>query len=240
MPAPVAHETGIGNGTNVASFTLSLTTTQTDYILVLAIYNEHTGTAAATVSSVTSAGMTWALRRRSNSSTTGGLELWWAHGAAALSGYIITVNMAGAYDDACACVVVVSGCNPSTPFDANAGLPARLSAPTATWTPSFTAINTSSANDLLLFLIGTVSGAYTIVASGFSLLVSTGNPGGAWTANNTIAGQTVGALQVNATYTWGGALTNGFGTASCGEAIFDALTGAAPPSTAQARVMVMA
>ena len=163
MPAPIARETAVRGANNVAGPTVTLTTAQTDYILLLAAYNENTGSAARTVTSVTSAGLTWALRRRSNASTTGGLEVWWAHGTGALSSYVITVNFSGTYDICGLGVMVVTGCaSPTAPFDPNVSMPTAQSAPSAAlWLPTFTGINTSSANDLLLFVTGSISGGGT-------------------------------------------------------------------------------
>lgn len=231
MTAPVIVSLpGTTNPTNTSPF--SFTTTYTPaggagYILLLSIYNEHTGTAAATVTSVTSSGLTWALRKRSNSSTTGGLELWWAHGTGNLSSYSITVTFSGAYDDSCVLLSAVTGIlNFSNPFDSNASLPAKASGPTATWTPSFTGISTSSStDDLLLFVAGSVSGAIT-AGTGFTLVNNTANGGGGWTSVLGMASKAVTSFQSGATFTWGGALTNGFGSQTSGEAIFDALTSA--------------
>jgi hypothetical protein len=236
MAAPIANEVAIGQGTNVASFTIpSVHTSQTDYILVAAIYNEHAAAgAAATVSSVTSAGVTWALRKRSNSSTTGGLELWWAHGTGTLAGYTVTVNMTGAYDDAIAVLTVVSGCAvPAAPFDINASLPAAQSAPTNSWTPVFTGISTSSTDDLLLFITGAITGGGT-PASGFTRIIGASNGGGTWNAVCALDGRGVTAVQSAATFTHGSALTNAFGAVISGEAIFDALAGSLPPVVATA------
>ena len=243
MAAPVAHQTAQVVAHALASVTMvNVNTTEVDYILVLAVYNEHAGTAAATVSSVTSSGVTWALRKRSNGSATGGLELWWAHGTGGLSNYTITINFTGTYDIMCAGVVVVSGCASSVaPFDTNVGLPAALSAPTGTWTPSFTGINTSATDNLLLFLSGDVGSTGT-PASGFTSIITQGSGSGSWAARVYIDGRAVTALQSSATFTLGAALTSPFGSAS-GEAVFDALAGTLPAGgggTSQARAMVLA
>jgi hypothetical protein len=239
--SPVTHEVYGAAGTNLASFSFTgVSTTQTDYIALIAIYNENAGSSAATVSSITSAGMTWRLRKRSKGTATGDLELWWAHGTGALSGYSITVNMAGTYDDVAACLVFVSGCgSPTAPFDANASLPAAQSAPTPTWTPSFTGISTSSPNDLLLFLVGTVAGGGT-PPTGFSFITNFGTSGGAWAANTWVAGMSVSVLQNNATFINGNA-TSTIGGGTSNEAIFDALTNNVPTvPSAKASVMVFA
>lgn len=242
MAAPIVRESFPGVGSSTASFNITaVNTSQTDSIILLTVYNEHTGTAAATVSSVTSAGQTWALRKRSNGSTTGGLELWWTRRTGTLAGYTITVNMSGAYDIAVASVVFVSGCaSPTAPFDSNAILPAARSAPTATWTPSFTGISTSSTDDLLLFISGAASGTDT-PAAGFTSAIKSSSGAGSWAAINWVEAMAVTALQSNATFTRVSSLTSPFGSIT-GEAIFDALAGNAPPvvSTQGARALVLA
>jgi hypothetical protein len=198
------------------------------YVLVLTVYNENAGSAARTITSVTSPGMTWALRKRSNASATGGLELWWAQGIGALSaGYTVTANFSGSYDSSAFVVIAVTGCaNSAAPFDINASVPAALSAPTPTWTPSFTGISTSSTDDLLLFVSGCVNSTATS-PSGFGTIRLQFNFGGTWGCISEVYGKTVTALQSGATFTLGGALSNPMGTAA-GEAIFDALAGNAP------------
>ena len=215
------------------------------YVILAAIYNENHGSTAATVSSVTIPGLTWALRKRSNGSATGGLETWWTFGSTTLSSVTLTINFSGTYDDCSIVIIGVTGCvTQSAPFDSNAVLPAAQSAPTGTWTPAFSGISTSSAADLLLFMTGTISGGGT-QASGFTRIGSVGNPGGSWTSGCMVDGMTVTALQSGVTFTHGSALTNPFSAATCGEAIFDALAGSLPTgggggAAVQARALIMA
>jgi hypothetical protein len=243
MAAPVFVATVNGLGVHAASVTTtSLTSAATNYILLAVIYNEATGSPAVAVSSVTSAGVTWARRKRSNGSATGSLELWWARGTGALSAYPVTVNFAsGAYDDSSVIIVQITGCaDPAAPFDVNASFPAAQSAPTATWTPTFTGISTSSKDDMLLFITGTISGGAT-AATGFAEIGRAGNGGGSWSSIAKMDAKSVTAAQSGATFTHGSALTTVFGAMSSGEAIFDALAGTLPPSaTAQARAWIMA
>ncbi len=152
-----------------------------------------------------------------------------------------TVNFSGAYDDCSIVIIGVAGCaNPAAPFDSNVVLPAAQSAPTATWTPSFTNISTSSTDDLLLFVTGSVSGN-TTAASGFTEIGRTGNGGGSWASICKVDGRSVTALQSAATFTHGSALTSPFGSVT-GEAIFDALAGNLPVvvSTQGSRAMILA
>ncbi|HET7880547.1 MAG TPA: hypothetical protein VFL55_06645 [Acetobacteraceae bacterium] len=243
--APTVTFLNNASWTNTAAATVHISTLITDCILLVTVYNEHTGTAAATVSSVTGAGATFALRKRSNGSATGGLDLWWGHATGDLSNVNLTVNFSGAYDDAVINVCAVTGCaNQSAPFDTNAGLPAALSAPTVTWTPSFSGINTSQAHDTLLFIAGSVSptGAWT-PPTGFTNIAHPTYGGGSWACMAAVDAQQVSTLQSGITVTSGTALSNSFsGTATCGEAIFDALTAdvSAGGGGSQARVMVLA
>lgn len=221
MASPVTHETNIANGTNVSPVSFSTATVQTSYVAILLVYNEHAGSPGATTTVTSTTGHTWTLRKRSNASTSGCLELYWAAGTT--TPINCTITFSGAYDDYAAVLAVVSGCNPVAPFDANAGLPAAHSSTTTTWTPSFTGVNTSSANDLLLFLTGQASGHGT-PATGFSNIVFTGSGGGSWASGAAIDAQSVSVAQSGATFTLG-STTGGFGSA--GEAIFDALTSVA-------------
>ena len=233
MAGPVVYETFGANATNVLAVTISsISTTQTDYVLLLAIYNENHGAAAPTITSVTSAGLTWALRRRSNGSATGCLELWWAHGTGTLSAYSVTANFSGAYDDACLALMVVAGLgNSAAPFDVNASFPAAQSAPNNAWTPSFTSISTSNAEDMLLFITGTISGGGT-PGTGFANIINRSNNGGTWASRLYMDEQSITALQSSATFTYGSALNNGFSSVICAEAILDAVVGTNTPALA--------
>jgi hypothetical protein len=232
MATPAVRDTYNPSASSASSRTFPITTVQTDYILVLAVYNENAGSAAPTVSSVTSAGFTWALRRRSNTSTTGCMELWWTHGTGALSAYNITVNLSAVCDNLAMVLAVVTGCaNPANPFDHNVGLPSAQSAPSMPWTPSFTGVNTSNANDLLLFMSGSVAGGGT-QPTGFTRVNTASVGGGSWGAVCMMDALGVTAVQSSATFTLGAALTNPYGSATVGEAIFDALSDA-PPTQAQ-------
>jgi len=237
MPAPITHEFTFTTGFNTSPVSLTLTTTQTNYVAVLQVYNENTGSLARTTTITSTTGHTWTLRKRSNASATGCLEWWWTSGTTAGS-INATITFSGAYDDYAALMAVVTGCGSlTTPFDANAGLPAAHSSTTTSWTPSFTGVNTSNANDLLLFLTGQAAASGT-PASGFTTVTNVSTGGGSWAAGTQMDAKSVSAVQSGATFTLGSAV-GAFGSA--GEAIFDALSSvAAVGGGAQARVMVMA
>ncbi len=181
--------------TGGSSPSVTLTTTLTNDIIVLCIFNENGTTVPAnirTVSSVSGGGLTWASRAgysRTNNNT-GRPEIWWAFAASALSAVTITATLSGTTDDSSLVAFGVNGCYTATPWDGNGAVPAYASPTLANSVSPANTISTTNATDLLLAFFGTyagTSGDGTAIPSGYSLLASQQGTGG----NGCVAGVAV-------------------------------------------------
>lgn len=232
-PTIDGHATGVAS--TGANATATLTTTNANDIIVVQIYNEnHTGTASA-VTSVSATGLTFAKRATSNGSTTGSMEIWWALSTLALTAAVITVVFTSTYDDCDVIAFGVSGCNTSTPWDANVSLPAHASFNTGPTTPAVSGVSTSSADDLLLAFVGAIGGASGNPPSGWTNLTVSSNGGGTLGSSADISYKSVSSTQSGITVTSTDSIAFAFGNPA-GEMIVDALTSdaGAPPTTGEA------
>lgn len=113
------------NFSTASTGTVTLTTTQSNDVIILS-YFHNGGSGAHTISTVTSAHLTWA--KRSQRGWGGGpsdTEIWWATASSPLTSEVITITLAPAtnIDDAAYHAFGVSGCpNPASPWDTNASL----------------------------------------------------------------------------------------------------------------------
>jgi hypothetical protein len=240
MAAPTLDGTASGQATNLTSYTITLTTTQANDIICVLIYSEGATTnPAPTITSVTASGLTFVRRAQSPGSHTA-LELWWAVASSALSSAVITINLSGTYDDSAAIAFGVNGCNLSSPWDSNAGLPMLWTDTSAgAMTPGVSSVNTSQANDFLIFACGSAAGWSSIgtVPTGFTGIAHRINAAGGFWASSGAAYQAVTTQQVNQSFAWGSSLP---GLPPANDFIFDALTAdaAAPTITARPQVFV--
>ncbi|WP_395407959.1 hypothetical protein ACHMW6_15470 [Pseudoduganella sp. UC29_106] len=220
MAAPTIDGSVGDQRSTASSGTVTLTTTQTNDIIIIVAYCENPGSAAPTVTSVTGGGLTFALRCRSNGSSHGNLEVWWALAPSALSSVTFTVNYTGTFDDATFLAYGVHGCNTAAPWDSNAGLPQKQSYNGAA-TPSFT-LNTSQSDDLILFSNGVLASSSAIPAdpSGFTNITSKSNGGGAAAASSRSSCKGVTSVQSGVTVAASAAGSGNNG----GECILDVLT----------------
>lgn len=172
----------IFSGTNTG--TVNVTTAGTNRILVVSVHNEKNGS-RQTVSSVTSAGLTWTRRKAFafNASNTAlqNLETWWAYAPSQLTAHTITVTLSAATDDATIGVFAVSGANVVSPWDSNAAIPATNSDITgANSTGSVPGVSTTTPDCVLLGFWGaggTASSTPT-VGTGYTQINSFSNGGG--------------------------------------------------------------
>ena len=224
MTAPTldGHANATHSGTG--SGTVTLTTSNTNDIIVVAIYNE-TNAGAPAVSSVTSPGLTFAQRSKSNGSTNGSLEIWWALATGTLTAAVITVAWASTIDDGNIVAYGVSGCATAHPWDANVSLPAKASFTAANSQPTVTGISTSQANDFILEATGALTSGGNTPPSGWTTIDHNSNTGG--TNQSFLEGgflavtSTQSSITATATY-----IVNGFGSqpSAGSEMIVDALT----------------
>jgi hypothetical protein len=184
------------------------------------------------VSSITASGLTFTKRTSNGGSGSTAplnqMELWWAVAPSALTAEVITVSWASTYDDAAILAFGVNGCYTASPWDSNASLPSKkLHAPSAAWTPSFTGISTTNANDFAIFACGNASAWTSLgtVPTGYTALGYVSNSGGTNFAQLGAAYEGLSSTLNNATITWGSTQ----GNAQSGAALFDVLTSGAPP-----------
>lgn len=151
----------------VNSSTVTLSTTQTNDIIIIYIGYEIDATSGApAVSSVSdTASLTWHRRGGTTGATTrsGGdkssvIDTWWAHAAAVLTNDIITVTLGAVIDDGCLIAFGISGvpsANYNAPWDTNAALPATGTSNVAAGTfLAISGVSTTSNSGFLLCFTG--------------------------------------------------------------------------------------
>ena len=176
------------NFSGTATGNVSLTTTQSDDIIVAIVHTETTGANGyRPVSSVTdTAGLSWQRRaqyqwaggRNTNSNT---LEIWWAHALAALSADTITAHVSGGnVDDATILAFGVAGADIDEPFDTNVALPATATGGASTAsTPSLAGLSTDAARALIFAVAGSPrTGGTSSSPADFTTLANFTNGGG--------------------------------------------------------------
>jgi hypothetical protein len=205
--APPPDYSGVvtANG-HASTATITVSTTAGNEVICIVVGTES----GATVSSMTSADLTWTLRA-SNSP----LQIWWAPAAAIVTSEVVTINLSGTdyYGITAFCV---SGCSVSAPWDIAGALPLAVS------TGSPGGISTTAADTLVVFAIRSTFTSGTPVPSGFTLISYINMDYG--TSLAVLAGQQSAALS-GASITY--APTGGFATAQHG--IVDALAVTAEP-----------
>jgi hypothetical protein len=178
---------------------INITTSGADRIVVVVVQNEKS-TGAPTVSSVTAAGLTFALRKQYiNLSGQNDLEVWWAYASAQQTAKAITVTLSGATDDSNIAVFAVSGVtNFAAPWDANPALPvvnSSLSASPAT----VPGVYTNNANCMVFGFWGNYANTTATVGSGYTSVATSHNAGGARFSNLLVEKQLFSSIQSNIT-----------------------------------------
>lgn len=147
-----------GNNVDVSLFTttphtITLTTSNTNDIIIVASACRITGTCAEISSISDTAGLTWAVRKRQKFTdavaNVNELEEWYAKSSGALSSDTITVNYGAGTISNRLSVFGVSGTYFASPFDLNASVAAGNGAATS---PVANTVSTNTANTLLLNL----------------------------------------------------------------------------------------
>lgn len=212
----------------VSSLSATISTTNTNDIVLAFVHLEKPSGGAVTVSGVSGGGLTWALRKQFAFGTDNDIEIWWAAASAALTSQSITATFTGAIDDASLQLIAVSGvASLVTPWDANGSLPATF-AEVNVANPSVT-ISTTSAVTMVLGFRGNPTPSGATAWSGFTALYSTtGSAGALWSYTNSEY-ETFSSAQSGITVGW----TVGAGNAS-GGFVFDVLVGLSPTSTGTA------
>jgi len=157
-PTLDGHATGQFSSTN--SGTVTLTTSNTNDIIVVLICNGTTTSSTVAVSSVTASGLSFTNRSQTLGTIRGtgyGYEVWWALASGALISKVITVTLASSIDDAALMAFGVNGANTSAPWDTNGSLTAVTTNPSGSaGLPLAPTFSTSQADDFIF-----VAGCFT-------------------------------------------------------------------------------
>jgi hypothetical protein len=217
--------------TAVTSVSAAITTTNANDIILAFVHAGALGTGgAATVTSVTAAGLTFTRRAsdyRGSTAPWNTVELWWAPATAALTAKSVTATLSRTIDDCSIQLVAVSGCGSmSNPFDVNGSLPA-VTGNISTGSTAQT-VSTSTAVTMLLAFFGSFNGTNETLGSGWTTLLSTANGGGGNFSETFSQYRTFSSAQTSFAGAFGAANRSGFGV------IYDALTASSTISAAQA------
>jgi len=232
LPALTVDGSATGSFTSASSGTVTLTTSDSNDIIVVMVEDEDTGNAVLrTVSSVAASGLTFAHRSSGsiNSSPYTEMEVWYAAASTPLSSVTITATLSGSIDDASLVAFGVNGANTASPWDSNGALP-KTATGTASGNPTVTAVSTSNANDILLGFTGlALAGAGTpaveTAASGYTLIQTQVNGGGTGASEAAAEYKVVSATQSSISMAFATANTNWIMT---GDAIQQATSAATP------------
>ena len=221
-----------------SSGSVSLTTIQSNDVIVM--YIGYEGGLAPTVSSVTSAHLTWHRRGgltlpSDQNGASDAVDEWWASASSPLTAESITVTLSGGVDDANLSVFGVSGAaNYLSPWDTNVALPATATG-TSSQVNANVNVSTTSSNDIILGLVGNVgypAGSAPTGWSGVSPMVTVpttdiGNNGGNNSWNGGVGYQFAPTALTNSPISM--SPDNGVGEYSL--FLGDAIVGTAPPNS---------
>lgn len=203
--------TGSNSGATASSFTLTLTTSQTNDIIVVANISNNGGALSPAISSISDvAGLSWSKRSLLTLSCGGGcaatIEYWTAKSPSTLSSDVITVNLTNASQFRTSTAFGISGITVASYFDPHSGLPL-----TENTSPALQ-ISTTNADDIILGFYRMSSTATPSAGTGFTAIY---NPSGGYFLSEY---KVVSSPQTNLTVGLGGGATDQNG------GIADALT----------------
>jgi hypothetical protein len=195
----IANGTAFSNATNAS-------------IIVAAISYEYTSGTPAAVSGVSGGGLTWASIAISPANGVfTRTELWWAYAATHLTSQTITATIAntnGNFDDATIVVFAVTGflgtAYQTAPWDVNASLPKTNSG--VNNAPTETGISTTSANSMVINVVGSNDNVAITAPSGLSVgtNMSIVNTGGTNNSSTYVATEVLSSTLSSVTQTWTG------------------------------------
>jgi hypothetical protein len=215
---------------------VTLTTANSNNVIVLEEFNETAGGTLATVSSISDRyGLSWHLRSAtstqvlvSNGDTTpADMEIWYAIATSTLSSDTITMTLNNTTDDGSVIAFGVSGANTSSPWDGNASVPAQASNVAGSGTASVSGVSTNARNVMLLGLQGNGNPQPTGAgpATGYTDIDYTGNGGAANASNAEAEYEVLSSAASNATISFGSSISDWF---MIGDAIQAASSGGSP------------
>jgi hypothetical protein len=136
-----------GANTESNSVSASLTTSNSNDVIVLSAGTSSSSTSVSSVSDT--GGHTWTHRSTETGSTTVEMEEWYTTASSPLSSDSITVTWSASGDNTFE-AFGISGANTAGPFDTNGGLPAKT---TGTGGSPSVSVSTSNANDMVFGLL---------------------------------------------------------------------------------------
>lgn len=162
------------NGTDTVFSPAAYSNGGVDRVVLALITLTASGAVAPNVTSITSAGLTWAKRAEASmydGTSSQKSEIWWAYAAAQLSAHSITINHDSSNTFAVT-LLSAAGCNtPSSPWDTNVSVPASATN-TSTGVgslPTVSGINESNTAPMFIWLQSTRAGEVAqTVPSGFT------------------------------------------------------------------------
>lgn len=151
-----------------SSATVTLTTTQTNDVILVGVATENNTGALRTVSSISStSGLAFTQRSHANTPAGAvGIETWQAVSSGALTSEVITVTMSGNIDCGLLFAAGIAGTGaPATPNDPNVSLP---SSGTSVSAPVSATYSTDAADDLLVAFFCTANSVGLTAPSGWT------------------------------------------------------------------------
>jgi hypothetical protein len=159
---PVHSNTISGSSANAGPFTTSVATQ-------VFIANTINGS-NVTISSITGGGLTWTLRKRSNTGTNTYIELWSAQASSAISAVTFTINYSGSITFSTVDIFAFSGADTSgTPFDTNVSVPSAKDGG-----PDPILVSTDNANDVVIAAFRTASTSSPTAGATFTAVTNSG------------------------------------------------------------------
>lgn len=177
-----------------------MTTSLTNDIIIVYVFNEKSGSYQSVSSITDTAGLSWSKRTtlQLSSDTGSNLDVWWAPSTGALSSDVITANLSGSIDDACIIAFGVNGANFTSPWDPNSGLPDSDSGSSSNGSVS---VSTTDNDCMLLGFWGSPSGGAVSAGSGYTQIQQANNVGGARFAYSLAEYKTVSSAQSSTSIT---------------------------------------
>ena len=228
---PVVDGSATGTAGAAATLGITLSTTNSnDVIVIQSVAEQNSTSAAPQITSITGGGLTF-VSRSTQFYAAGGAntafyqEVWWAAAPTALSSVTFTIHYSATVDNAAATAFGVSGCNTTSPWDANNSQPSVTTALIGGVNAPITtgASSTTSTNDLLLYFGATAGGSSSPKPAAFTLIKTQYYDGQNIQVDLTSAWENATTPVSGATYT-----TGNFEASAPGTVIMDALAPGVP------------
>lgn len=212
------YATNKNSAGGTSSGTVTLSTTNANDIIIVAVMSDTQGHAGGSVvTGVSSSNTTGWTKRASipNATELTNLDIWYGKAASPLSSEVITFTFTAALDAWSVIGTGFSGVDQTTIWDTNGSLPASNTDTSSSLNPSVSGVSTSAVNTLLLTFAGGINfNSFSNPGSAPSGFTGMGTPAQS-TAGNSFtelygAFQTETAPQSGLTITYGGSAFGGW------------------------------